>query len=129
MTHIVQSTILIATPILLMLAIAGIIKLLTPILQTLADKPFRDIDNQSAQSKPMGRSSRPGLFSIKMMVGYILFVVFLQMFSLPLYFIPVFKWEPPEFIVLLLWVMAFMFSWSITSKLMRIVNKNINELP
>ncbi len=125
MTHIVQSTILIATPILLVLAIAGLMKLLAPRLQTLADKSFQDIDNQSAQPKSTGRSGKPGLFSIKMMVGYILFIVFLQMFSLPLYFIPVFKWEPPVFIVLLLWVMAFLFSWAITSKLMKIVNKNM----
>ncbi len=125
MTHIVQSAILIATPILLMLAIAGLMKLLAPRLQTLADKSFQDIDDQSAQPKSTGRPNKPGLFSIKMMVGYILFIVFLQMFSLPLYFIPVFKWEPPEFIILLLWVMAFMFSWAITSKLMKIVNKNI----
>ncbi len=129
MTQITQLIILTATPILMMLALLGIIKLLTPTLQELADKSFRDIDKQSTQLKPRGRSSRPGLLSITMMVGYILFVVFLQMFSLPLYFIPVFKWEPPALIVLLLWVMAFMFSWTITCKLMKIVNKNINELP
>ncbi len=124
----VQLIILTVTPILLMLAILGIIKLLAPKLQKLADKSFRDIDKASTELKPRDQSSKPGFLSIKMMVGYILFVVFLQMFSLPLYFIPVFKWEPPAIIVLLLWVMAFIFSWTITCKLMKIVNKNINEM-
>jgi hypothetical protein len=51
-------SILTATPILLMLAIVGIIKLLIPALQKLADRSFQVIDKQAAQPKSMGRYGR-----------------------------------------------------------------------
>jgi hypothetical protein len=126
--HLVKKiSILTAAPILLMLAIVVIIKLLIPALQKLTDKSFRIIDKQSTQPKPIGRYGRLVLGSFKIMIGYILFIVFLQMFSLPLYFIPALKWEPPVVIVLLLAVMAMLFSGFITYKLMQVVNKYFNR--
>jgi len=114
-------------PILLMLAIVGIIKLLIPALQYLIDRSFQVIDKQAAQPKPMGRYGRLARGSIKIMIGYILFTVILHIFSLPFYFIRARKWEPPEFIILLLAIMAVLFSGFITYKLMKVVNKDFNS--
>jgi len=62
------------------------------------------------------------------MIGYIIFIVFLQMFSLPLYFVPALKWEPPLIIVVILFAIATLFSGLITYKLMQVVNKTLNPL-
>jgi|MudIll2142460700_1097286.scaffolds.fasta_scaffold00902_10 hypothetical protein len=117
-----------AVPILLMLAIAGILKLLVPSLQKLSDKSFQTIDLQSAKPRPISRYGKFAFVSFKIMIGYIIFIVFLQMFSLPLYFVPALKWEPPLIIVIILFAIATLFSGLITYKLMQVVNKTLNPL-
>jgi len=120
-------SILTAVPILLILGIIGLMKLLIPMLLKLSEKSFRIINKRSVQPKPIGRYGRFALGSFKIMIGYIIFIVFLQMFSLPLYFIPVFKWEPPIVIFIVLTAMAVVFSGLITYRLMQIVNKNFKQ--
>jgi hypothetical protein len=111
-------------PVLMALFIIGLLKLLVPALQKLSDKSFQVIDKQAGQPKSTGWYDKFALVSFKVMIGYIIFIVFLQMFSLPLYFMPMLKWEPPAMIVLLCAIVAMLFSGLITYKLMRVVNKN-----
>ncbi len=120
-------SILTGAPVLLALFIIGLLKLLIPALQKLSDKSFQVVDKQAEQAKSTGRYGKLAFGSFKVMIGYIIFIVFLQMFSLPLYFIPALKWEPPVIIVILLAVMAAFFSGLITYKLMRVVNKNFSQ--
>ena len=125
--HLVKKiSIFTAVPVLLTLGIIGFLKLLVPLIQKLSDKSFQVIDKHPAQPRPIGRYGRFVFFSFKLMIGYIIFIVFLQMFSLPLYFIPALKWEPPVMIFILLAVMAIVFSGIITYKLMQVVNKNLS---
>lgn len=123
--HLIKKvSILTAVPILLILALAGLLKLLTPLLQKLSDKSFQVVDKY--HPRPIGRYGRLAYGSFKIMIGYIIFTVFFQMFSLPMFFIPAFKSEPPVIIMILLNIAAVVFSGIITYKLMRIVNKNFN---
>ena len=120
-------SILTAVPIMLILGIIGLMKLMIPMLLKLSDKSLRIINNRSVQPKPLGRYGRFALGSFKIMIGYIIFIVFLQMFSLPLYLIPVFKWEPPMVIFTVFSVMAVVFSGLVTNRLMQVVNKNFKQ--
>ena len=116
-----------AMPLLLMLALVGIIKLLIPALEHLIDRSFQVTDKHAAQPQPRGRYGRLARGYIKIMIGYTLFTVLLHIFSIPLYFILAHKWEPPELIILLLVVMAILFSGFITYKLMKVVNRDFNS--